>query len=402
MEPNIKNFSEIERLIKNDPKRADAQAFEWQQFLKTYSPSSPELLSIETSEDFHRWAQEHPEKNIDTSVWAGKEISETYGYLRNRHEESQMTNEGGADPTKLPSDLASTPLLAALFLQKSKIMEDNRHYQKIEENLKKEWLKNNPGKDFSSKEGIDYLYGSLENGTKNSLHKEAEEAFRRNPKHQRDVERYDREAKKIYKDHERDPRWWEHEHKMQREIGARLELLEKTRDKKTKPTKEQAEKAQKEIIEQVRKRSQAEFAQSNPEKADVYFRRMEAKNRRRENKEQIRINISAPSTQGSAINPPLRVNQAGNVLPPRRASGGRINRGINSINKLMRGGIKNPFGKLVGPRATLLRGFAAFLAGPGFPIVVALVSVFVLTFIIIMFGGAPLPNPSIPTGDMSP
>lgn len=71
--------------------------------------------------------------------------------------------------------------------------------------------------------------------------------------------------------------------------------------------------------------------------------------------------------------------------------GGGINRGINTINKLARGGLKNPLGK-VGQRIvvqTVLRGFAAFLAGPGLPIVIAIASVLVFTFIIVGFGGAP-------------
>lgn len=74
----------------------------------------------------------------------------------------------------------------------------------------------------------------------------------------------------------------------------------------------------------------------------------------------------------------------------KKQSGGGISRGINSINNL--GRFKNPFGK-IGSRViaqTALRGFAAFLAGTGFPIAVALGLVLLFTIIIVMgFGGAP-------------
>lgn len=88
------------------------------------------------------------------------------------------------------------------------------------------------------------------------------------------------------------------------------------------------------------------------------------------------------------MNPTLEEKQ--NDQAQGKQSGGGVNRGINTINNLM--GFKNPFGK-IGSRVivqTALRGFAAFLAGPGFPIAVALGFVLLFTIIIVMgFGGAP-------------
>lgn len=72
---------------------------------------------------------------------------------------------------------------------------------------------------------------------------------------------------------------------------------------------------------------------------------------------------------------------------------GIISRGINSFNSL-RGAnrlLSNPLGK-IGSRVVAqaaVRGFAAFLAGPGFPIAITIIAVFVFTFIIVGFGGAP-------------
>lgn len=88
------------------------------------------------------------------------------------------------------------------------------------------------------------------------------------------------------------------------------------------------------------------------------------------------------------MNPALEEKQ--NDQAQGKQTGGGISRGINSINNL--GRLKNPFGK-IGSRAVAqiaLRGFAAFLAGSGFPIMVALGLVLLFTIIIIMgFGGAP-------------
>lgn len=114
-------------------------------------------------------------------------------------------------------------------------------------------------------------------------------------------------------------------------------------------------------------------------------------------------------------NPPYTINvpaptesQSPQAPSSGRPSGGGINRGINTINNLARRGFPNPLGK-IGSRIvaqTALRGFAAFLAGPGLPIVIAIVSVFVFTLIMVVgFGGGvpsiapaetPTPTPAVP------
>lgn len=96
------------------------------------------------------------------------------------------------------------------------------------------------------------------------------------------------------------------------------------------------------------------------------------------------------------MDPTLEEKQ--NELPQqKRSAEGTISQGINTINNLARArrDFTNPLGK-IGQRAvaqTALRGFAAFLAGPGLPIAVALGLVLLFTVIIIMgFGGAPPPQ----------
>ena len=93
--------------------------------------------------------------------------------------------------------------------------------------------------------------------------------------------------------------------------------------------------------------------------------------------------------------------------PPQQKSGaeGRISQGINAINKLAGGGFKNPLGG-IGSKVvaqTALRGFVAFLAGPGFPIAITLGLVLFFVLIIIMgFGGAPSSEPNGQTANITP
>lgn len=101
------------------------------------------------------------------------------------------------------------------------------------------------------------------------------------------------------------------------------------------------------------------------------------------------------------MNPTLEEKQ--NDQAQEKQPGGGISRGINSINNL--GRLKNPFGK-IGSRViaqTALRGFTAFLAGQGFPIMVALGLVLLFTIIIIMgFGGAPPSEMNNQTTNVAP
>jgi hypothetical protein len=391
MDPNIRNFSQIEKLIKENPRQADAQAFEWQHFLKTNAQSSPELYSIGTSDEFYKWAAEHPEKNVDTSVWVGKEISEAYYYLRDQNEDSQMREDGIIDQIKVPRDLTAMPILATSFMQRPKIMEDDREYQKIEEKLKNEWLKNNPGKDFFSKEGVDYLYGALDGKTKTSLHKEAEEAFRKDPKFKERIARYNKEAKKIYRNKNSDPKMWLREHNAQQEISARLELLERRPKNASsiKMSKQEFGKYQNDIIARVNEKSREEFAQSNPEKASEYFKttgvgmkegdKVSEKNLASQTIQPITINAPTQGSAENSIRPPNQINAPG---------GGRKNR--NPFKKMLGGKNLNPFGK-TGTKAagqTALKGLAGFLAAnPWVWIVLGVIILFIIVFIIVFSGG---------------
>ena len=421
MDPDIRNFSKIENHIRENPREADAQAFEWQQFLRANAGSSPELFSMETPEEFYRWAQEHP--GIDTSVWVGKEISDSYYYLREQHENNQMQANGQIDTSDVPLGLIVLPILAAGFLKRPKIIQDDNDYKKIEERLKKEWLEKNQRKDFSSKERLDYLYGSPEDPARQSLAKEAEVSFRNNPKFKKRVGRYDREKKKVYKNPKDDPSLNVHESITESHVNARLKYL-KTHD---------SEMTSEETVGLVRKRSLEDFAVKFPEKAKAYGQKIQGL---QSTQEKIQINealaahtaesgkeikyvekkhISSPSIsvsdatkilrevsrpQGdqpytiSTSTPALARGQVAQSLSGRLPRGG-INRGpksaINGLaDRLFKnspGGAAMKAGRLA---AQLGARVGAFLfTNPAGWVILAIIIVLVITFVIVFSLGAP-------------
>lgn len=256
MEPEIRNFAQLERFIKERPKEADALASQWQEFAK----QNPEVLSFQTAEEFYAWRAQHPEKHVDENVWAGKEIQDVYFYLREQHEDWQIQTQGRVSPSVIPANLPYLPLLAAAFLSKDnnpKIMEDDRDYQKIAHDLKKLWLEENPGKDFRSREGLDYLHGSLEDDNAPTLKKDAEKIFRANPRYRKRIERYDREKKKVYKNPDQDPV---------------AKHLKKTVEEHTRARQKHLG-APETIVQTIEKQSLQRFIDEYPEKARAYTKK---------------------------------------------------------------------------------------------------------------------------------
>lgn len=383
MDPNIRNFSEIEKLIKENPKLAQEQAFEWQRFLKSNAIDAPELYSIENADEFHLWIQAHPERHIDPSIFVGKEISESYYYLREQNENAQMQNEGKVDTNNVPQELVALPLLAASFLERPKIIQEDRDYQKIEEKLKKEWLLKNPGKDFSSKEGLDYFYGSLEEKNAPSLSSDAEKTFRDNPKLEKRIERYDKEQKKIYKNPQNDPALRENERKTQEHIQARQTYLN-TNPNAPKSSFEETSRL-------VREKSSGDFTTKYPEKATNYAQKIN------DRKEEKRSDTQSQSLQ-RMLNK-IRQEEMGPKIPrqtlrsPERFLRRAFGRGTSQAGK----GMARAGGRLasrVASRAAMaagraaMQGIAALVANPvGLIVIGVIILIVIIVFLIVMFAG---------------
>lgn len=228
MEPDIRNFKGLEDLIRKRPKEADKLAAEWDRFVKIHPQ---DRMFFTTRERFFAWAEKHPQLHIDTSIWVGKEVIEAYSYVREQREERQELDKqlglpAGPSPSTL-ADFANLPFLAAMYLNKPKIMQNDGDYKAILEGKKQEWLEKNPGKDFTSKEGLDYLYGSLENSDKPPIDQETEEEFRANKKFAGKVKRYDKEKAKIYKNPDDDPQLRKLREEIDQHTQARFAYFQK-------------------------------------------------------------------------------------------------------------------------------------------------------------------------------
>jgi hypothetical protein len=173
-----------------------------------------------------------------------------------------MQTQGSVDSSSLPANLSTLALsaLALAYRDRPKIIEHDRDYQKLLEKHQKLWLEKNPGKNFASKEGLDYLHGSLDNEDAPTLKKDAEQAFRNNPRFKRRIERYDREKKKVYRNHDEDPSV----------INTRREIENHTRDRHAYLKTHEDTKTSEEMSALIKKRSWERFATEHPEKTKVY------------------------------------------------------------------------------------------------------------------------------------
>lgn len=238
MGPITTDFKELERLIKKDLARANALVFKWQEFAR----QNPDTLPT------------------DTETLLGRDMEEVINDMGDRDEDEQMQAHGEFDPSKIPVEFLAQTALALAFRNRPKTIEDDKDYQKIAEQQKKLWLEKNPGKDFTSKEGLDYLHGSLEDENAPSLKKDAEEAFRNNPKYRKRLERYDKESKKVYKNPDDDPRIIRTREEIETHIKARHEYL-KTHEEDKKPE---------DVSRIIQKQSWEGFIRRHPEKAKEY------------------------------------------------------------------------------------------------------------------------------------
>lgn len=189
----------ISEFIMNNRQKAEAYAIESQEYLrknrippfKTKGELAQLLSANKLSVD--------PD-TLDR-IWIGSQILLTFSNMSPPPQESETPS---VPPPRLNFlGLIGTALIPFAFRNQAELVEDDPKFKKIVEQKKEEWLKNNPGKDFSSKEGLDYIYGSLDDPEAPSLRDEAEKEFRE--KHKKLAERYNRLVKKPYKTPEEDP-----------------------------------------------------------------------------------------------------------------------------------------------------------------------------------------------------
>lgn len=91
-----------------------------------------------------------------------------------------------------------------------------------------------------------------------------------------------------------------------------------------------------------------------------------------------------------------------NTSQQEKSKKGPVSQGINLLNNIPGGGVKIPFGKIIRPGVTVLKGFTAFLAAN--PWVWGILGGVVLVIVVfaIVFSGAFGGIPGAPTQEIAP
>ncbi len=184
--------------------RRQEQQARWETLVELLKIKYPDILRVKERRDWDRFRAIHPEIPLDGNVFFDYALT-----VKEREKEHKETGRSFSSPPSHTGGHGASPfdpayVLLSMFLHpKAEIIEQDKKYQKIENGLKEEWKKKNPALDFDSKEGLDYLYGSLEEPEAPTLAKDAEKKFRE--LHPKEAAKYDKKKSKVYKNTADDP-----------------------------------------------------------------------------------------------------------------------------------------------------------------------------------------------------
>lgn len=152
-------------------------------------------------------------------------------------------------------------------------IDEDYDYHKIAEDAQTEWLKEKGQKDFATKAGQDFLYGSLDDPTQPSLEEIASKRFRE--KFPKKAEAYDKlheEIKKVIKKKPEDDNAFIRAHeKVKREFEARKKLLDEQAKKELIQLNQAAlDERNKQLLEKIETKEWKKFAADYQEKALAY------------------------------------------------------------------------------------------------------------------------------------
>lgn len=241
----------IAKFINDNPNRAQIFAEDWKAAVKKH-----QIPAFQTEPEFKAWCRVNNLESI-ANLWLGNEVLRVLS--SNRTPEPQIQQET-QNQTGGPGimGIASLALLPFIRRPREELLEDDDDFKKIEDDVKKKWLEDNPGKDFESLEGIDYLHGSLDDPDSPTAHDEAEKIFRE--KHKDKAEHYDKEAQRKYSNPNDDPKIKKTKQNIEEHIKTRKAYFEKN------GSSENWDEVQKKI----EKREWDRFAKRYSEKASAY------------------------------------------------------------------------------------------------------------------------------------
>ncbi len=252
MPVQVKNYPAIQRFIKYNGEQAHKYAQEW--FL--FQNKHPETQLLSSEEDWLHWLATHRSLGIDPQLWQSREIQEVLSEpLRDYSFQPQEPTQSAA--SNVSETVANVSKL--LVPLESRDIEEDLSYLTIKKQKMQDWQKNNPGKDFDTSEGQDYLYGSLDENTPvTTLNEEAEKEFRE--RFSKKAEKYDKKRKVTFQKASND---WTFSNKL-----SSIDSIAKKRYETLK--KHGIGKTLEEIKNATEKNVWKEFARMYPEKAESY------------------------------------------------------------------------------------------------------------------------------------
>lgn len=271
----VRNSPALRAFIQQNPDNAREAISSWNEFASSY----PDLGSITSSEQWYTWLTSHPEVK-DESLWIGKEVQVVWDDLSRENPQAQTTPTQTSPAPNLGLGSALGKGIGGLgnaFI-KASVLENEWDYQRVAYDLQREWRKEHGVEDFSSKEGADFLHGSLENpngeGLDEKVRKKLAELATTNQKLAKTLARHEEQKKKTYDNLNDDPSVSLTHNNIGSEYALRLALLEKENPNAT--TKER-EALEAKLYEKISQKAWDKFTKNHPEKTQAYSGEKHAK-----------------------------------------------------------------------------------------------------------------------------
>lgn len=250
------------------PEKSQAYQEKWQNFLGfvrsgVFPPEVyNDLLQVKTQQQWYGFLHKHQSYHFDPQSYPVPVATEANSSQKEPLEEDNYAGGdrgGGHNPHHPPE-----------------VIEEDHDYGKLANDEANNWLKKNNQKNFDTKEGMDFLYGSLDDPTKESLNDIATARFRgKYIEKTQYYEKLDEERKKeIKKKPEEDNAFVRAHERVKREYEARVKLLDKqAKQEQIRSTNEALKRRNEELLAKIEAKQWGKFATNYHDKAIAYAER---------------------------------------------------------------------------------------------------------------------------------